>query len=1111
MVRFGRNTSCHVTLQDKMVSRLHCVIRHINGQWILEDCQSRNKTFVNSLCITKTTLTPGDFIQIGDTAFSFLSSQKDPLAGRTIGGFFIQKKIGRGGMASVYLARQVSLARQVAVKLLASRFSGDDDFIQRFIREARSAARLNHPNIVQIYDSGCDHDYNYIAMEYLPGGTLADKLFHEGAMDHKPAVEIGLTALEAVAYAETMGLVHRDIKPGNLLFTADGRVKIADFGIALDLSDPAQLLEGLAAGSPAYMAPEQVRGQNVDTRADIYAVGATLYHTISGEKPCKGGTVKEMLVDKLKNDPVPLKTRTPAVPARLSQVVETMLARQPEDRFACADDAIKALEKALSSPARPRPHLNSLHKKKSRKKVSLPIVAVVLLVLAVLSGLGIYVFKQANSNKEKIDVARNEPGQPDLDKPKETGPDNPPANQPIKPVKDSQDGKQKSSNPKPKQPSTKKPLSKETVAEKTRAAEMTASAIQKLLDDDALIKAHDALQKFKKDSYSRKWTGTLQASLRQKSQTLYKAQESIIQAHLSLGRLAEAEEALSQLAQRLPSTERKLVSSLKQRIASVERKKRYAQRELPKLQEQVFKQLAGLNGTATLQLVDTIMQEKGILTPELSRLKQNISLMMQVCEGLKSKIRSLIQSRAATPLQFRDAATETGYTPASSCSIISMANHVLTVKTLANPRQTMMQPLFSMPPDLLLKLIGTVEGLTPQDISTALGFLAFLRCGPEAADAALAGMDPTHDICMCLNEMAPSLSKAWARMRFNELEADYAKADPAGTAPEKWDFWVREILALAPAYVNDHRQRDKERQLEKMFLAIRPKSLLTRPLAELCHAMEVKTASNGLTLFSYDFSTPRQVRDFDLITDADKGGRLAMDGKTLVLTGEMRFLRGEPFQTALSVTGKVARCESVAPNVNIVLWTAERDRLNPRFSSTDNDLSNFSGSSYRRHSSDYVVLGMGFYIQPKAGMSKIPLSLREPVYALLNGTRHGRSTGSNTSTLLWQTPSGRLPRSGFAFKAESFQGNLTWTINKRRLSLSKVPGIAIIKNAMSREGSLSIFTGTKTVAFSELKVTGMLREEWPVKEAHRRAEAEWKAASKPPAPPATSSTTDTGS
>ncbi len=1104
LVRFGRDPSCNVRLKDRMVSRLHCVIRHINGRWILEDHQSRNKTFVNSLCITKTDLAPGDFIQIGDTAFSFLSSQKDPLAGLTIGGFFIQERVGRGGMASVYLARQVSLARQVAVKLLASRFTGDADFVQRFIREARSAARLNHPNIVQIHDSGCDNDHNYIAMEYLPGGTLADQMFREGRLDYKKAVDIALAALHGVSYAETMGLVHRDIKPGNLLFTASGDVKIADFGIALDLSDPEQLMEGLAAGSPAYMAPEQIRGQNIDTRADLYAVGATLYHAISGEKPCKGDTVKEMLADKLKNDPVPLKSRIPTMPTRLSHVVDAMLARQPEERIANADEAINALEKSLAPPTKHKTPLHHHHQKKNRNKPSALAAAVMLMAFAVLAFLGFYVYNQVLSSDRESDVNRH--GSKDSKSPSSLdgqgkrppeGTGNTPTDQHSAFTINEQGHQQSPSHRKTKPPPSKKPLSDEEVAQKTKAAESAAAEIQKLLDADALVEAYAAIQKLRRNPFSEKWTGPLRTSLREKSRALLDAQKTIIQARCDQGKLIEAKEALAKLTALLPATERKLTAALNQYISLAERKKQHARRELPKLKEQVFKQLAGLKGTAALETLDALLQEHGTLTQELTLIKQDVAVVIQIYDGLVEKIQSMIQSKAATTLRFKDADAEAGYTPKASYIITALNGHVLTLQVPAKPRTIVLQPLFSLHPALLIDFIGSVEGLTLQDIKTALGCLVFLRCGPTAAEACFADIDTAHNRYLRFQETSHSLTNTWARVRFNELEADYAKNNTDTTPPERLDYWAREVLALASIYAPDRRQRDKTKALETIFLAVRPKTLLTKPLAQFCHAAEVQAASNGLTMLSYDFSTPRQHRDFVLITDADKGGRLAIEGNALVLTGEMRFLRSEPFQDALSVTGKIARCDTAASNINLGLWTAERDRLSPRFRSSG--VSNFSKRPLHRLKADYMVFSIGFYIPPTGGAGGVQPFVREPVFGLFSGTRQGLSVGGNTSTLIWQAPSGRLPHSAFAFKAESYQDNLTWAIGSRYIPLNSVTGIAILKKNLSRKGSFSIFTNGKTVFFSELKVTGMLRKKWPTEAARSQAEAEWKAATAPPA------------
>ncbi|MBL04880.1 MAG: hypothetical protein CMJ99_04515 [Planctomycetes bacterium] len=343
----GRDESCSFCIEDQMASREHCVVRCEPGKWVIEDSGSTNGIQVNDIPVHEHTLIPGDTIAIGDTLMSLATTDEDPLIGSTLAGYKIEKRLGRGAMGTVYLACQLSLDRQVALKILAPRFSKDEDFIQSFLKEARSAGSLNHPNVVQVYDAGNEGDYHYMSMEYLEGGSLEELLEREGRLDIIRAVNAARDAAQALQFAQQNQIVHRDIKPANLMLTLDGTVKVGDLGIAADLSQSASGGGGgnvPAAGSPRYMAPEQARGEALDHRADIYGLGATLYRMIAGVAPFDGSSVKEIIRAKLDNDPTPLRKLNPEIPGGLSAVVQKMLARNPDSRYENAAQVYSALE-----------------------------------------------------------------------------------------------------------------------------------------------------------------------------------------------------------------------------------------------------------------------------------------------------------------------------------------------------------------------------------------------------------------------------------------------------------------------------------------------------------------------------------------------------------------------------------------------------------------------------------------------------------------------------------------------------------------------------------------------------------------------------------------------
>src|SRR3989449_7307237 len=253
------------------------------------------------------------------------------------GRYRIQRKLGAGGMADVYLAEDQELGRRVAIKILNSRHGNDDQFIERFRREAKNAAALNHPNIVSIYDRGEAEDTYYIAMEFLDGRTLKELIVGRGAAPINVAVEYARQILSALRFAHRHGIVHRDIKPHNVLVDAEGRVKVTDFGIAR--AGTSQMTEaGSIVGTAQYLSPEQARGSPVDQRSDVYSLGIVLYELLTGTVPFTGDTPVEIAMKHLSEVPVPPSELRDDVPDDLDLVVLRALAKDPEDRYQTAEE-----------------------------------------------------------------------------------------------------------------------------------------------------------------------------------------------------------------------------------------------------------------------------------------------------------------------------------------------------------------------------------------------------------------------------------------------------------------------------------------------------------------------------------------------------------------------------------------------------------------------------------------------------------------------------------------------------------------------------------------------------------------------------------------------------
>jgi eukaryotic-like serine/threonine-protein kinase len=250
--------------------------------------------------------------------------------------------LGQGGMARVHQGLDRQLGRQVAIKVLAPPFDRDREFVERFRREARAAAGLSHPNVVAVFDSGSDDGTHFIVTELVEGETLADRLRRDGPMPPADAVAVAVDIARALAAAHTRGLIHRDIKPGNVMLLPDGRVKVVDFGIARAAGSDTLTNTGVVLGSTAYLSPEQAGGQPVDERADLYSLGCVLYEMLTGHVPFRADTPIATMYRHVNEDAPPPSTIAPVQP-ELEDVVMRCLEKDPKRRFASAAELEAAL------------------------------------------------------------------------------------------------------------------------------------------------------------------------------------------------------------------------------------------------------------------------------------------------------------------------------------------------------------------------------------------------------------------------------------------------------------------------------------------------------------------------------------------------------------------------------------------------------------------------------------------------------------------------------------------------------------------------------------------------------------------------------------------------
>jgi serine/threonine-protein kinase len=283
---------------------------------------------------------------------------EEPRGDQQIPGYQIIKRLGAGAMATVFLAKQISLDRLVAIKVLPRRFTNNPEFVERLYAEGRAAGKLNHPNIVGALDVGQAGEFHYFVMEYVEGRTVFDDIESGKKYTEAEALSIILQVARALEHAHQAGFIHRDVKPKNIMITKDGVAKLADMGLARAVSDreAAEAEQGKAYGTPYYISPEQIRGErDVDFRADIYSLGATFYHIVTGQVPFEGPNPSAVMHKHLKADLVPPDHLNPSLSAGIGEIIEVCMAKDRNRRYRSTSDLLQDLE----SVARGEPPLQA--------------------------------------------------------------------------------------------------------------------------------------------------------------------------------------------------------------------------------------------------------------------------------------------------------------------------------------------------------------------------------------------------------------------------------------------------------------------------------------------------------------------------------------------------------------------------------------------------------------------------------------------------------------------------------------------------------------------------------------------------------------------------------
>lgn len=322
-----------LVLADAQVSRAHCSLSVSDDGLAVEDLGSRNGSWVNRSRVDgQAVLGPEDVLRIGGTDLWIAgedAGDSELLVGHQVGGYDLMEVLGRGSYGTVYRGLQVALSRSVAIKVLDRRHKEDPARVESFLTEARRAGRLNHPNVVQVHDV-VQADGHYLLVMELMGTSSGAVLRKSGEFHQHEALRIMSDMGKALSYAESQRLVHRDVKPDNILVNDDGIYKLADLGIAAPIASDGQAHQRKTFGSAHYVAPEQARGGAIDGRADIYALGASIYHLLSGE-PIFKGSPREVVSHHLNTAPPPLRERADVHPDIAAMVMQ-LLSKDPDQR-----------------------------------------------------------------------------------------------------------------------------------------------------------------------------------------------------------------------------------------------------------------------------------------------------------------------------------------------------------------------------------------------------------------------------------------------------------------------------------------------------------------------------------------------------------------------------------------------------------------------------------------------------------------------------------------------------------------------------------------------------------------------------------------------------------
>ena len=1133
-IGIGRDPKCAIRLSDELSSRIHCVLRGDGGDWQIEDRGSSNGTWVNGVAIHKHRLQDSDRIQVGETKISFVDQAEDAQIGRTLAGYEIEGRLGRGAAGTVYRARQISLGRTVALKILSKKLASEPEFVRHFLDEGRAAARLNHPHVVQVYDAGRQDDEYYISMEFCENGTLQELLARKGTLDPRRAAQVAIDASKALAFAERHGIVHRDIKPANLLIDGDGTIKVGDLGIAADLRSGTEESNKLF-GSPRYMSPEQATGQPVDHRADIYSLGATLYRSVTGRPPFDGPDARSIVRARAEQDSPPVGDAAPDLPATLARAIDTMMARDPDDRFASAAD----IEAALTRPERKRapartasgahqvgarsPRAHAPRRSTRGPSPSRPFpVAAAAAIGAVAVAVVLFLVARGPSDSPVSDspasptgsttsnLDRSPADERDRSIPSRTTPATPPpstkraAPQQAKRAVVSLQREFESGSLTVDEASSKlgqlarrfatagelEEFERLSASIDKAAKEALALAIDKVVElagAGSLQLADEKLLDFQTrypaeaDLLSKGRTAIEQGT----SVVVTRTKKSIL-AHVEGGRTDEARQTLSELESTIPGFGRsaEIVAIQDELESLIVLSEREADR-LVTAEREIRDAIASLDFDRAQEIVEEVDPKQA--RSDFASTRRSVGAAHRTWAALASAIGSKKRWSIAGPESSGPESSSKQRTwridsPAPLSELPASGWTSVRLKSGSGRRAEYLSVTLLALDRKILESMAHSGGLDAADASVGIDVLLAARRG----DGALAAQFP------------------WRSARWRSLSefASQFESEPEGSvAADLWGWLATDCADLIAKSRDSSDHAQIRADARELWIKARTAELSLGPPTAFFHAESVKFDDGNLSL-TYDFSTREQIDDFFDVT----GGAVRWNDslEAIEFRGEARFAEGNPFRESLRVDAALAKggFSTKSPNVNIALWTDESDQvtatidlgeLRRRFGPGGDDDDDTDSESV-----DYIAVGHGYFIELSGGgqfgrllRGFLPSFCKEPVFIVLTGARGRRLHANLEGDIVWDEPTGKRWRDRSHFRVASDEDRFIWRVNGRAMPFTNTRAASrLVSEGGQRRGSVSFFTNGETVRYTEMVISGQFDPSWIGKRVEATVRAE---------------------